>query len=651
MPQDDYPPSSAIRIGQIGKWVIGWPRVHKRLVLLVIDVLLCVGTVRSAFYLRLGTWDVTGMNVWLPTIASILIAIPIFIRSGLYRAIIRHTGWSALSTMAGAIAIYSIPFSIVFTFVGVAGVPRTIGLLQPILLLLFVGGLRAFGRAWLGDHYMKLRQQAAKPKIMIFGAGQAGRQLLRAVEEQIKVEGFIDDDPKLQGATMHGVPIYSLERAHEVLETRQIKQVLLAIPSASRRRKIETAEIIRSWGIKVLAPPAMTDIASGKVTTSDLRKIEIEDLLGREAIAPVKSLMRANIKDRVVLVTGAGGSIGQELCRQIIASNPQRLIVLDFNEFGVYSMQQQLEKLAASKGIGVEIMPIIGSVCEKENIEEVFAIFKPDTVFHAAAYKHVPLVESNVLAGVANNVFGTLNTVQAAIKHGVGSFTLVSTDKAVRPTNIMGASKRVSELILQALAAEGGQKTTLSMVRFGNVLGSSGSVVPLFKEQIGNGGPITITDARITRYFMTIPEAAQLVVQANAMAGGGDVFLLDMGKPIKIIELAKNMVKLAGLTIRDSDRPEGDIEIVEVGLRPGEKLFEELLIGAQDLPTDHQRIFRAKESFLSWADLSKMLEMLEQTIAKRDADSARAILQELVPEFEPSSPLSDLRTHHAAKVL
>ena len=416
------------------------------------------------------------------------------------------------------------------------------------------------------------------------------------------------------------------------------------MPSASRQRRNELLELASQAHVQVRTLPGIMELANGQVSVSDLRELEIEDLLGRDPVPPQPQLLDKNLRGKVVLVTGAGGSIGSELCRQIIQSGPTQLLLLELNEYALYKVNQDLEKLQA-EGLAhrVELIPLLGSVQNAERLREIMRTWRPHTVYHAAAYKHVPLVEHNPAEGVKNNVFGTLLTAQMAAEQGVEDFVLVSTDKAVRPTNIMGTSKRLAEMALQALAADPAQasNTRFSMVRFGNVLGSSGSVVPLFRQQIKEGGPITLTHADITRYFMTIPEAAQLVIQAGAMATGGDVFVLDMGEPVKIIDLARRMVELSGLSIKDANNPGGDIELKINGLRPGEKLYEELLIGDNPLPTQHPRIMKAHEDFLDWARLTLKLEHLQQSLAINDVPQIRTLLKELVPGYQPEVEVVD----------
>ena len=621
---------------------LGLPRGAKRGLALALDTVLCVGTVLAAYYLRLGAWMLPHGMQLLPVAVSIIVAIPLFIRVGLYRAIFRYSGRGALEALGVAGAIYTLGFATVFTFVGIEGVPRTLGLIQPILLIGAVGLSRIVVRFWLGGGYAQIRAQHSRSRVLIYGAGRAGRQLAAALSgsSELRVIGFADDDASLHGSLLNGQPIYPGERLEQLIDEEDVGHVLLAMPSASRSRRNEIIRLLQSRKVQVRTLPDFNDIAGGRISIGDLRELDIEDLLGRDPVAPSLALLSKNIAGRVVMVTGAGGSIGSELCRRIVRLGPAALLLYERSEPALYSIHHELE---SAEGIaGIELVPLLGSVTDRGRLQAVMAAWKPDTIYHAAAYKHVPLVESNPVQGVANNVWGTLETARIARDQGVSDFVLISTDKAVRPTNVMGASKRLAEMVLQALAAAGGNTTRYSMVRFGNVLGSSGSVVPLFRRQIREGGPVTITHEDITRYFMSIPEAVDLVIQAGSMAQGGEVFVLDMGDPVKIADLARNMIELSGLTVRDAARPDGDIAIEVVGLRPGEKLYEELLIGDDDLPTSHTRIRMAREPMLDWSALEPRLAALRGHIDAADAKAAHAALRDLVPEFSPSDPLGDL---------
>jgi FlaA1/EpsC-like NDP-sugar epimerase len=535
-------------------------------------------------------------------------------------------------------------------------------------MLLLVGGSRFFARWWLGDVYLNLGggrgvKNFRKKNVVIYGAGSAGVQLASALAYgcEFRSVAFIDDDVLLHKQKVNGLRIYPLSSLMYLIARYQVSDVLLAMPSASRARQSEIIRLLEPFAIHVMSMPGLADIAQGKVTVDVLQEVDIADLLGRNAVAPDHTLLHANIEGKVVMVTGAGGSIGSELCRQILRLQPETLILFELSEFALYAIEKELQYFlekhsnhsALDAGIAklsteiknayeIKLIPVLGSVTNKLRIEKVCKTFKVQTIYHAAAYKHVPMVERNPGEAIWNNVFGTLRTAQAAITAEVETFVLISTDKAVRPTNTMGATKRFAELILQALSAVDSSPTRFTMVRFGNVLGSSGSVVPLFKEQIARGGPVTVTDERITRYFMTIPEASQLVIQAGAMGHGGDVFVLDMGEPIHIVDLAKKMIHLSGLQIKDTDHPNGDIEIRFTGLRPGEKLYEELLIGDNVSKTDHARIMRAQEPIIRWTALEKILATLEQATKEDDFEMIRHILTEVVAGFVPQCEIEDV---------
>jgi len=630
--------------------ILALPRAAKRFVALSVDLGLCVLTIWLAFYLRLGEFvALSGTALW-AVAASVGIALPIFVVSGLYRAIFRYSGWPALLAVARAVGIYGLLYASVFTAIGVVGVPRTVGIIQPILLLLFVGASRALARVWLGDQYLSILKRASRPKVLIYGAGTTGRQLAAAManSHEMQVAGFLDDDDRLHGHVLNGQPIYNPADLDNLATTFNISDVLLAMPRLSRNRLNEILSQIRSAHVAVRTLPSVTDLAQGKVSISDLRELDIDDLLGREPVTPNHILLAKNIVGKVVLVTGAGGSIGSELCRQILAVNPVKLLLIEQSEFALYAIHQELEeKLAGLESTTPPaLVPLLASVQDDDRMREIIATWHPDTVYHAAAYKHVPLVEHNPAAGIKNNVLGTLRTAQAAAENGVSDFVLISTDKAVRPTNVMGASKRLAEMALQALAVNqagtvGTSGTRFSMVRFGNVLGSSGSVVPKFRQQIRDGGPITLTHPEVTRYFMTIPEAAQLVIQAGAMAKGGDVFVLEMGQPVKIMDLARRMVELSGLTVKDEQNPEGEIEIAVTGLRPGEKLYEELLIGDNPKPTVHPRIMKAHEEFMPWAEFEAKLTALEMALNVNDVGVIRLMMQQLVTGYIPRDDIVD----------
>ena len=671
--------------------LVNIPAAARRPLAVLADVLLLLLATWMAFSLRYETLHVPFALQWLAYALAPLIALPIFVGMGLYRAIHRHTGLSALMTLAKAVAVYGAIYLAVLLYFRFDDVPRTVGVLQPMLALLLTAGLRAMVRAWFAGGPRRAR--AAHQRVLIYGAGSAGTRLLASLQHshEMQVVGFVDDDRRLQGRLINGVPIQALADVPELAQSKGVAAVLLAIPSLGRTRRNQILEALRETGVHVRTLPGLMDIALGKVQASDVRELDIEDLLGRDPVQPRLELMTRHTAGKVVLVTGAGGSIGSELSRQLCALQPKALVLVEQSEFALYTIHQELAT-RIEQGVlpPVELVPLLCSVRDEPRLQEVFVTWRPHIVYHAAAYKHVPLVERNVVEGASNNVLGTWVAARCALAAGVREFVLISTDKAVRPTNVMGASKRLAEMVLQALAGPGGASapvalvevatgaaardvervaraagvaggaggsgragvatagagaalpaaghvTSFSAVRFGNVLGSSGSVVPLFRQQIRNGGPVTVTHAEVTRFFMTIPEAAQLVVQAGAMARGGEVFVLDMGQPVRIIDLARRMIELQGLTVRDAEHPGGDIEIVITGLRPGEKLYEELLIGDNPQPTDHARIMKAREGFVPWGELELRLREFESACDLGDAAGVRRLLQGLVAGYQPAT--------------
>lgn len=628
--------------------LLAMPRPAKRILALIVDSSFCVLTIWLAYCFRLNEWTILTGVQWLAVFVSLCLALPIFIVMGMYRAIFRYAGIAAFLAVLKAIAIYGVAFASIFTALSVPGIPRTVGILQPLLLLIAIGLSRLGIRYWLGDTYQRILHKNTLAKVLIYGAGSSGRQLAAALTNnaELNVVGYLDDDPKLRNGIMGGLPIYDPSDLPELAQTLGVHNVLLALPSASRQRRNEILEQIRKARVNVRTLPDLTALAQGRIAVSDIRELEIEDLLGREAVAPRQELLDKATLGKVVMVTGAGGSIGSELCRQILRSGPTHLVLVEQNEYALYAIHGELQKLSELyEQQKVQIVPILCSVRDSDRMQHIMMSWRPQTLYHAAAYKHVPLVEQNAVEGIKNNVMGTLITAQAAEKFGVANFVLISTDKAVRPTNVMGASKRLAEMVLQALSAEqpaGHARTNFSMVRFGNVLGSSGSVVPLFRQQIRDGGPVTLTHPDITRYFMTISEASQLVIQAGAMADGGDVFLLDMGEPVRIADLARRMIDLSGLTVRSDDNPEGDIELSVTGLRPGEKLYEELLIGDNPEATQHPRIMKAREDFLFWPELSKRLKVLDAALDRNDIPAARLMLAELVSGYASTGEVTDL---------
>jgi UDP-N-acetylglucosamine 4,6-dehydratase len=631
----------------LGQWFIERSRKVKRVISISVDSVAVIAALWLAFSLRLGEfYSPPAQQLWIFLLAP-AIAIPVFIRFGLYRAVIRYIGIDALWAISRAVLLFTLIFAvIVLTAEELAGVvPRTVYGINAVIVMLFVGGSRMLAR-WLftssqQQNWAALHTEHYIPPVLIYGAGQAGAQLVAMLKmsNQMRPVAFIDDDETLLHQQINGLTVYPFTQLVGLIERYQVRDILLAIPSASRRRRREILQQLEQFPVHVRTLPDLMDIAEGKIEVSDIQEVDIGDLLGREPVAPDQTLLHSNITDKVVMVTGAGGSIGSELCRQIMQLSPKALVLYELSEFALYQIEKELEKCASA----APLIPMLGSVLNENRVETICRHFQVQTIYHAAAYKHVPIVERNTNEGIQNNVFGTLHTAQAAINSGVETFVLVSTDKAVRPTNTMGASKRLAELVLQALALSSDlcRQTRFTMVRFGNVLGSSGSVVPLFREQIAAGGPVTVTDPDIIRYFMTIPEAAELVIQAGAMGQGGDVFVLDMGEPVKILELARRMIHLSGFSVRDENNPDGDIEIRFTGLRPGEKLYEELLIGDNVTETQHPKIMRAEERIITWPQLQPVLRDLRAANEANDSDRARALLLSTIEGFKPQCDLND----------
>ena len=630
-------------IDQLVRPILGLPRLTKRGIALAVDACLCVLTVWLAYALRIGEWVPLSSEGWPAAAVSLAIALPVFVAFGLYRAVFRYVSWEAVVTIAQAVFVYGIIYAAVFTAVAIPGVPRTVGVIQPVLLFIAVGASRALSRYILGGLYRSKLRRANKKNVLIYGAGLAGRQLAAALAStmDLRAVAFVDDDRDLQGSTIGRLRVLAPESLGNAVSQLEISEIFLAIPSATRARRNEILRLIRPIGVAVRTLPGLLDLAHGRVTVSDIKPLEVEDILGRDPVPPDMSLMAQNVSGKTVLVTGAGGSIGSELCRQIFALNPARILLVDSSEYALYAVHSELSRVRSEpSGQEPELIPLLASVCDQERMRRIYAAWRPHTVYHAAAYKHVPLVEHNSIEGVRNNAVGTFTCAALAQEFDASHFVLISTDKAVRPTNVMGASKRLAEMVLQAFAAEG-PTTCFSMVRFGNVLESSGSVVPVFRSQIASGGPVTVTHREITRYFMTIPEAAQLVLQAGAMAKGGEVFVLDMGEPVRIFDLATRMIELSGLKLRDKANPDGDIEVVITGLRPGEKLYEELLIGENPTATGHQRIMMAQEKFLPLAQMAAGLDRLQAALSGHDVLAVRGCLREFVPDYRPISAVAD----------
>lgn len=621
-------------LAEFGTFALKLPRSVKRITALSADAASSALAVWLSFSLRLGEWVTITEPITKTITMSICLAAPIYITSGLYRSIFRFNGVNALLTVFKASLIYGICFMLVVAALNIPGVPRTIGIIQPVILLFFVGGSRALISCWLGDKYRTSLKKLAKVRILIFGAGIAGRQLGNSLAEssEVLVVGFLDDDEALEGKLLNGIPIYHSSGVGEIIEKLRVEMVVLAMPQLDRNRRLEVSESLKALGVSVRTLPSLADIVQGRVSLTALREFDIYDLLGREPATPNPLFLSEHTLGKTVLITGAGGSIGSELCRQVISQKPKQLILLEQSEIALYQIQQELEGIADSHGVTVKA--ILGSVLDKARIQKILSDWRPDTIYHAAAYKHVLLVEKNPIVGIQTNSFGTLIIAEAAIKYGVTNFVLISTDKAVRPASVMGASKRLAELILQALASTQ-STTTFSIVRFGNVLDSSGSVVPKFLRQIRAGGPITLTHPDVSRYFMTIPEAAQLVIQAASMGGTGDVFILDMGSPVKVADLAKRMVELSGLKLRTESDPQGDINIEITGLSPGEKLHEELSIEGNPINTAHPNILRVTVSFIPWTQLQAMLGQLEATLDSINVSAALGLLEKIISGLDP----------------
>ncbi|ELK8601592.1 polysaccharide biosynthesis protein [Vibrio vulnificus] len=618
------------------------PRVHKRLISLAIDTLLITFSFFMAIWVRHGEVAVSvSVETWLTLVGTVVVTLIAFTRLGLYRAVLRYLTFHALTVVVFGALISALSITTFAYFLN-AEVPRTVPVIYMTFLALLCGGARMMVRSLIVQASRK-----GCERVLIYGAGSTGRQLAIALRnaETYQVKGFIDNDPSLENTIIQGLTVHSSQQISRLVEKQEIEKILLAMPRATRSERKAIIDGLLHLPVEVLTVPDFKDIVNGNATVDELKDVAIEDLLGRDPVEPNPELMKANIHGKVVMVTGAGGSIGSELCRQIVRQKPKTLILFELSEYGLYEIDKELSGMVEAMQLEVEIIPLLGSVQRINRLSATMRAFGVQTVYHAAAYKHVPLVEYNVVEGVRNNVFGTYYSAKAAIEAGVESFVLISTDKAVRPTNVMGTSKRMAELALQALAAKENDKvngTRFCMVRFGNVLGSSGSVIPLFKRQIEEGQAITVTHPDIIRYFMTIPEAAQLVIQAGAMGKGGDVFVLDMGEPVKIVDLAKNLIQLSGLEVKSSDNPNGDIEIKFTGLRPGEKLYEELLIGDNVEGTDHERIMTANEQFLPLEEFNQILDNLDKACHEFDHETIRQILLETPTGFNPTDGIGDL---------
>ena len=647
--------------------LLSLPRRHKRILQVLTDIFLVWFALWMAFVVRLGLDEMINpltQHVWL-FVSAPVVAIPLFIRFGMYRAVMRYFGNDALIAIIKAVTLSSLILGVlVYWYSNHQNVvPRSIIFNYWWLSLIMIGGLRlAMRQYFMGDwfsaaqHVPFTNRDDGLPKVAIYGAGAAGNQLVTALRmgRVMRPVAFIDDDSGIADRVISGLQVYKPKHIQQMIDNTGAQEILLAIPSSNRGRRREILGFLEGFPLHVRSIPGFMDLASGRVKVDDIQEVDIADLLGRDAVPAQGELLEHCIKGQSVLVTGAGGSIGSELCRQILELGPTTLLLFEHSEFNLYSILSELEQRVARESLSIRLLPILGSVRNQEKLLDVMKSWRVDTVYHAAAYKHVPMVEHNIAEGLLNNVIGTLNTAQAALQAGVSNFVLISTDKAVRPTNVMGSTKRLSEMTLQALSRELApvlfgdttnvsrvNKTRFTMVRFGNVLGSSGSVIPLFHKQIKSGGPLTVTHPKITRYFMTIPEAAQLVIQAGSMGQGGDVFVLDMGEPVRIVELAEKMIHLSGLSVRSEKNPHGDISIEFTGLRPGEKLYEELLIGDNVAATQHPMIMTANEDYLSWDVLKVKLSELLRAVDQDDYARVRQLLRDTVSGYSPDGEIVD----------
>ena len=620
------------------------PRTAKRLLMFSADIAIIPLALLSAFCLRLGTFSPDISAFWWMFPLAPFISIPFFVRLGLYHAVVRFMGTHAMYAILKGVTLSTLVLATIVLLSGVKGVPRSVFLIYWGVAVLYIGGSRFLMRSYF---YALTRPKDTRNIYAIYGAGESGIQLYHALRHSNKAipVAFIDDDKSLHGSLIHGLRVYSPSKLSNLIDEYGISELLLAMPSVSRARRRAIVEELESLPVHVRTIPGMVDLVSGNAEVNELREVEIEDLLGRDAVEPNQRLLDKCIKNKNVMITGAGGSIGSELCRQIAMRGPDSLIMLDISEYALYSINNDIQKITNDSGI--KVVPLLGNVQDQNYLEKIIETYNIQTIYHAAAYKHVPLVEHNILEATKNNVFGTLYAAFAARNRNVETFVLISTDKAVRPTNVMGATKRFAELILQGLAndikpdLDIKSYTHFCMVRFGNVLGSSGSVVPLFREQIRNGGPVTVTHSDIIRYFMTIPEAAQLVIQASAMGDKGEVFVLDMGEPVKIYDLAKRMIHLSGLTVKDEHNLDGDIEIKITGLRPGEKLYEELLIGENASGTQNPRIMQAQETCVPSEELKGYLFELENYIKNNEVNNIISLFSRLIDGYTPEKEISD----------
>ena len=630
----------SVKMHSATKGILNLPRFVKQIIAITVDSSFCILCLWLAFYLRLDQFISIQGVVLKAAIASVILALPVFWLLGLYKTIFRYSGLSIMFSIFIAILVYGLLFFLIFGVYRVVGIPRSIGILQPMLLFFAVVSSRLFIKYLLGGNYFFKDKSQFLKKTLIYGAGSAGRQLVSALENsnELKLVGFLDDDDQLHGQVLQGKEIYSTSKIADLIKSKEVQLVLLALPSISRFRRNEILKNLSNYPLQVQTLPTIADIIKGRINLSDIKDLDADDILNRDQVLPNTKLLSKNITSKVVLVTGAGGSIGSELARQIVKLNPQKLLLLELNEFALYKIYEELN--FANKNL--KIISLLVNAQDQTKVNEILKTFKVDTVYHAAAYKHVPLVEENISESIKNNVFSTLAVAKAALSHQVENFVLISSDKAVRPTNIMGASKRLAELCVQGLYKNlKNNKTKMSTVRFGNVLESSGSVIPKFRKQIKDGGPITLTHPDITRYFMTLTEASQLVIQAGAMSEDCDVFVLDMGESIKIKDLIYRIVKLSGLTVKDENNKEGDIEIKVIGLRPGEKLYEELLLGDNPQKTQHPKIQKTQDPFIPFDQLEVDLNNLKNLLDRNKALEVKELLAKIVKTYQSNSSIVD----------
>jgi FlaA1/EpsC-like NDP-sugar epimerase len=629
-----------VKIHTATKSILNLPRFAKQIVAIIFDISLCVLSTWIAFYLRLDQFISIQGEALMAVIISVVLALPVFWLLGLYRTIFRYSGLSIMFSVSIALLIYGFLYFSVFGVYGVAGIPRSIGILQPMLLFFAITSSRLFVKYIFGGNYLFKDKSQFLKKVLVYGAGSAGRQLVSSLvnSNELKVVGFLDDDDRLHGQVLQGQEIYSSLKIVDLIKLKEVQLVLLALPSISRFRRNEILKNLSNYPLQVQTLPTVSDIIQGRVSLSDIKDLDVDDILNRDQVLPNTELLSKNITSKVVLVTGAGGSIGSELARQIIKLNPRKLLLLELNEFALYKIYEELKTLDKN----LKIIPLLVNVQDQTKINEIFKTFKVDTAYHAAAYKHVPLVEENISESIKNNVFATLAIVKAALFNSVENFVLISSDKAVRPTNIMGASKRLAELCVQGLYQNAkNNKTKMSIVRFGNVLESSGSVIPKFKKQIKDGGPVTLTHPDVTRYFMTLTEAAQLVIQAGAMSEDCDVFVLDMGESVKIKDLIYRIVKLSGLSVNDENNKDGDIEIKIIGLRSGEKLYEELLLGDNPQKTQHPKIQKAQDLFIPFNELEIDLNNLKTFLDNEKVLEVKELLTKILKTYQSNSAIVD----------